>query len=359
MRVFYFCSMIDFIIVGSGLAGVSFANIALEAGKKIFVFDNQSQPSSTVAGGMYNPVVLKRFTEIWKAQEQVDICQDFYPKLEEKLEVKFDYPLQLLRKFASIEEQNNWFVACDKPSLSPFLNSKINYDSLLSIDSSFGFGEVFCSGYLDIKTLVTSYQDFLKNINCFSSETFNYNSLIIETDYVQYMEVKARSIIFAEGFGLHQNPFFNDLPLDGTKGELLHIKAPNLKLDKIVKSGVFILPIGNDIYKVGATYDWKDKTNLPTEAGKTELVEKLKEVINCDFEIIEHLAGVRPTVNDRRPLVGTHYTYKRLHVLNGLGTRGVMLAPYLALNLFNYLENNIELEDEINIDRYYKKRAKS
>ena len=157
MRVFYFCTMIDFIIVGSGLAGVSFANIALEAGKKIFVFDNQSQPSSTVAGGMYNPVVLKRFTEIWKAQEQVDLCQKIYPKLEAKLNVKFDFPMQLFRKFASIEEQNNWFVACDKPSLSPFLNSNINYDSYESISAPFGFGEVFSSGYLDIKNLLNSY----------------------------------------------------------------------------------------------------------------------------------------------------------------------------------------------------------
>ncbi|MEZ4787367.1 MAG: FAD-dependent oxidoreductase [Flavobacterium haoranii] len=350
--------MIDFIIVGSGLAGINFANIALDAGKKVFVFDNHSQPSSTVAGGMYNPVVLKRFTEIWKAQEQVQLCQKIYPKLEDKLNVKFDFPMQLFRKFASIEEQNNWFVACDKPSLSPFLNSKINYDSYDSISALFGFGEVFSSGYLDIKTLVNSYQEFLESINSFSSGTFDYNALIINEDFIQYKDIKTRRIIFAEGFGLHQNPFFNDLPLDGTKGELLHIKAPDLKLDKIIKSSIFVLPIGNDIYKVGATYNWKDKTNLPTEAGKTELVEKLKEVINCDFEIIEHLAGVRPTVNDRRPLVGTHYTYKRLHVLNGLGTRGVMLAPYLALNLFNYLENNMEIEDEINIDRYYKKRAK-
>lgn len=358
MRVFYFCTMIDFIIVGSGLAGVSFANIALEAGKKIFVFDNQSQPSSTVAGGMYNPVVLKRFTEIWKAQEQVDLCQKIYPKLEAKLNVKFDFPMQLFRKFASIEEQNNWFVACDKPSLSPFLNSNINYDSYESISAPFGFGEVFSSGYLDIKTLVNSYQKFLENIDSFSSETFDYNNLIIEEDYVQYNAIRAKQVIFAEGFGLHKNPFFNDLPLDGTKGELLHIKAPDLKLDKIIKSSIFVLPIGNDIYKVGATYDWKDKSNIPTDAGREELVEKLREVIHSDFEIIEHLAGVRPTVNDRRPLVGTHYEHKCLHVLNGLGTRGVMLAPYLAINLFEFLEQGKPLDDEINIIRYYKKRAK-
>jgi len=137
----------------------------------------------------------------------------------------------------------------------------------------------------------------------------------------------------------------------------LHIKCTDLNLDKIVKSNIFILPIGKNIYKVGATYNWEDKTNQPTVSGKEELVEKLNELISCDYEIVEHLAGVRPTVKDRRPLVGTHHLHKNIHLLNGLGTRGVMLGPYLAKSLFEYLENGIPLDKEIDINRYYKKRA--
>lgn len=57
------------------------------------------------------------------------------------------------------------------------------------------------------------------------------------------------------------NPFFNKLPLDGTKGELLLVKAPNLNLD-VMKIFSFCFIIGNDLYKVGATYNWEDKTNM-------------------------------------------------------------------------------------------------
>ena len=189
----------------------------------------------------------------------------------------------------------------------------------------------------------------------FSNEGFHYNEIEFLDNGIQYKDIKAKHIIFAEGFGLHANPYFNDLPLDGTKGELLIIKAPNLDLDVVIKSSVFILPIGNDLYKVGATYDWKDKTNTPTEEGKQELVDKLKEIISCDFEIVEHFGGVRPTVKDRRPLVGTHPEFKQLHVLNGLGTRGVMLGPFLANQLFQHIENKIPLDKEIDIARCYKK----
>lgn len=349
--------MVDYIIVGAGLAGVCFSEFTLNSNKKIVVFENYSQPSSTVAGGIYNPVVLKRFTEIWNAQEQLDIIQEFYPKIEDKLHVKFDFPMSLWRKFSSIEEQNNWFVASDKPLLKNFLNSKIFFDTINNIDSPFGFGEVLHSGYLDIKTLISNYQDYLAFHGLLRRETFEYDLVNFHEDYIDYKGIKAKHIVFSEGFGLHQNPFFNDLPLDGTKGELLHIKCSNLKLNKVVKSNIFILPIGNDLYKVGATYDWKSKTNLPTEEGKAELIEKLNELISCKYEIVDHLAGVRPTVRDRRPLVGTHHSHQNIHVLNGLGTRGVMLGPYLAKSLFENLENGIPLNKEIDINRYYKKRV--
>lgn len=356
IRVFYFYTMIDFIIVGNGLAGICFAEIALQNNKTIFVFDDNSQPSSKVAGGLYNPVVLKRFSEVWKAKEQLEIAFPFYRSIEQKLQFIFDYKIPIYRKLASIEEQNNWFQAADKPNLSPFLSSTLIKGGLKNINSSYGFGEVLETGYLDIASLISNYSDYLKQANCYTTDRFKYNNIQFYDDYVQYENIKAKHIVFAEGFGLHSNPFFNDLPLDGTKGELLIIKAPNLDLNVVVKSNIFLLPLGNDLYKVGATYDWNDKTNTPTAEGKKELVDNLKDLILCDFEIIKHFAGVRPTVKDRRPLVGTHFQYEKLHLLNGLGTRGVMLGPYLALQLFKNITENIALEKEIDIKRIYKKR---
>lgn len=123
-----------------------------------------------------------------------------------------------------------------------------------------------------------------------------------------------------------------------------------------MNTSVFILPLGNDLFKVGATYNWKDKTDVPTEEGKAELIERIKEIIDCDFEIVSHFGGVRPTVKDRRPIIGTHDVYKSLHILNGLGTRGVMLGPAMAKDLFNLIENKIPLDPAIDINRFYKKR---
>ncbi|WKL47533.1 FAD-dependent oxidoreductase [Flavobacterium pectinovorum] len=351
--------MLDYLIVGSGLAGISFAEVAVKNNKSILVMDNKSQVSSRVAGGLYNPVILKRFSEVWNAEQQLDLMDEFYNDIEGKLKTKFNFRLPILRKFFSIEEQNNWFAASDKKNLAPFLSTKIISKKYRGIDSPYDYGEVLHTGYVDTALLLDTYKKYLQENNLLLEESFD--SLYVEFfDYgIQYKNIKARNVIFAEGFGLHKNTFFNYLPLDGTKGELLIIKAPDLDLDVIVNTSVFILPMGNDLFKVGATYNWQDKTDLPTEEGKQELIDRIREILRCDFKIIQHFGGVRPTVKDRRPLIGTHHERKSLHILNGLGTRGVMLGPAMAKALFDNIENDIPLSPEIDIKRFHKKYLKT
>jgi glycine oxidase len=117
--------MIDYLIIGCGLAGIAFSEIALQNGKTVFVMDNNSQSSSKIAGGLYNPVILKRFSEVWKAQEQLVFMDAFYTTVEDKIKTKVDFKKPILRKFFSVEEQNNWFAASDKKPLAPFLSTEL------------------------------------------------------------------------------------------------------------------------------------------------------------------------------------------------------------------------------------------
>jgi glycine oxidase len=346
--------MIDYLIVGSGLAGISFSEIALLNNKSILVIDNNSQNSSKIAGGLYNPVILKRFSEVGQAKEHLVIMNEFFSVLEKKLNCKVDFKMPILRKFFSIEEQNNWFSASDKINLAPFLSTNLISKKYSSIDSPFGYGEVLQTGFADTAFLVQKYKEYLVKNQLFLAESFDYSLLQEEINGIRYKNIEARHIIFAEGFGMHSNPYFKQLPLDGTKGELLVIKAPLLDLDVILNTSVFILPLGNDLFKIGATYNWTDKTDTPTEEGKAELIEKIKEIISCDFEIVEHFAGVRPTVKDRKPLVGTYSNHESIHILNGLGTRGLMLGPAMAKALFENIEFHIPLDKTIDIKRFAK-----
>jgi glycine/D-amino acid oxidase-like deaminating enzyme len=350
--------MIDYLIVGSGLAGIGFSEIALRNSKSILVMDNNSQNSSRIAGGLYNPVILKRFSEVWQAQNQLVVMNEFYTVLEEKLQVQVDFKKPILRKFFSIEEQNNWFAASDKIALAPFLSTELTIKKYSGIDSPYNYGEVLQAGNVNTALLLEKYRSYLLSNNLFVEESFNYELLEVILGGVRYKDIEARHIVFAEGFGMRANPYFKYLPLDGTKGELFIIKAPGLDLDVIVNTSVFILPLGKDLFKVGSTYNWKDKTDLVTEEGRQELIDRIKEIISCDFKIMKHFAGVRPTVKDRRPLVGTHAEHAAMHILNGLGTRGVMLGPSMALALYNFIEKGIPLDSFIDIKRFLPKEQR-
>ncbi len=344
---------VDYIIVGLGLAGLAFVEELLDAKKTFMVFEDDSQTSSLVAGGVYNPVVLKRFTSVWNAKEQLAVALPFYEKLEKKFNVKFDKKFKTKKVFKSVEDQNNWFSALDKPNLANYLDSNLDTNNYKGVLADFNFGNVKETGRIDTKKLVDIYRVYLKLAHKIRFEKFEHQHIKFNEKQVVYKDISADKIVFCEGFGMKQNPFFNDLPLNEAKGELITIHAPELKIDFLLKSALFVFPLGNNFYKVGATFNWNDKTSKPSKEGKQELVEKLKKVIDIPYKIIDQTAGVRPTVKDRRPLVGVHQKHQNLVILNGLGTRGVMIAPTVAKQLFNHLENNTELDSEIDIKRFY------
>ena len=345
--------MIDYLIVGFGLAGLAFSEQLRNANKTFTVIDQQKYSSSKVAGGMYNPVILKRFTLPWQSANQLKTALPFYQSLEKDFNDTFLVPLPVHRIFHSIEEQNDWLIASDKPQLSDYLHTTFIKNENPYIKAPYEFGQVNQAGRLLVSKLLDQYVAQLVSNNQFINTVFNHNLLNIETDHIEYNGIKAKKIVFAEGFGLKSNPLFNYLPLNGTKGEVLIIKANDLTLNSIVKSGVFIIPqLEPNHYFIGATYNNYDKTWDTTSSGKEFLLEKLNSFLNCDYEVIDHFAGIRPTVKDRRPLVGSHPIHDHVFVFNGLGTRGVMVAPLTAQTLFNHIENGTELPSEIDITRF-------
>lgn len=345
----------DYIIVGAGLSGTCLAYRLEKAGKSFLVFDDESQEASKVAGGFMNPVILKRFTLAWKADEQLHTAYGFYREMEEALKKTFLGPLEVYRRFSSIEEQNNWFAAADKPRLAPYLDTKLVPQVNRHIPGKYSFGRVLGTSRIDPRNLLESYSEHLLRKGWLRKETFEHEELLITASGVQYKDTGAKNVIFCEGFGLRQNPFFNYLPLRGNKGEYIIIKAPGLDLEVGVKSSIFIFPAGEDLYAVGATYSNTDKTPEPTASAREELVEKLKDLIKVDFEVVDQVAGLRPSTIDRRPMVGRHPEHVNIYTCNGFGSRGILIAPGISKELLDFIENEKPLDPETDISRFTKK----
>ncbi|MGM0933698.1 MAG: NAD(P)/FAD-dependent oxidoreductase [Bacteroidota bacterium] len=347
--------MVDYIVVGLGLSGISVCERLEENGLGYRVFEGGVQKASVVAAGLINPVILKRFTLAWKADEQLEIAIPFYKNIEEKLRVKLFYPSNIYRRFNSAEEQNNWFSAADKPGLSDFLNTELKPKLNSCIKSDYGFGEVLHTGTVNTELMISEYGIHLRKQDKISFENFDYDALKIEENHLEYKGLEAKKIIFCEGFGLINNPFFNYLPLTGNKGEYITIYSEELQMNEIVKSSVFIIPIGNNLYRVGATYNNQDKSPEPTTKAGEELIRKLSAVISCKFDVVDQVAGIRPASKDRRPLAGQHPEYRNLYCCNGFGSRGMLISPMLSEEIIKLSETGEPLPPEVDLARFTKK----
>jgi glycine oxidase len=83
-----------------------------------------------------------------------------------------------------------------------------------------------------------------------------------------------------------------------------------------------------------------------------ELTEKLNELAVFPYKITNQSWGIRPTTPDRRPILGAHPEHQNVLIFNGLGTKGVSLAPYFSQVLSELLENEVPLNKEVDIQRY-------
>ena len=117
----------------------------------------------------------------------------------------------------------------------------------------------------------------------------------------------------------------------------------------------FILPTGPKSFKVGATIERGARDTHVTKEGKENLIHVLEGVFSGSYQISKQVAGIRPTVYDRRPVLGEHPEHKGLYIFNGLGTKGYLMAPLLSYEMMRFILSGEPLHNEVQLMRFLKK----
>jgi glycine/D-amino acid oxidase-like deaminating enzyme len=226
----------------------------------------------------------------------------------------------------------------------------------LGVDVARRVGRVTKAGHVDLQKLTASFGAYLVQKQAVRKEEFNIVNLLTEPESVTYKDITAQKIIFCEGPAVSRNPYFNDLKFKHSKGEILELKISNIKLEEIISNDIFIMPLGHDHYKIGATYSWDNLDTKTTAEARDELLIKLGKSMSVHIRIVDQKAGIRPTMHDRKPVAGFHPYYPAVGILNGLGSKGALLAPWCARHLAEYMCGlSGQILPEISIDRYFKK----
>ena len=331
---------VDYIIVGQGLAGTSLAVALMDRSKKILVIDHKvEKTSSKVAAGLYNPITGRKMVKTWRADALFPYLTRFYKRLEESTGKYFFDETRIYRPFISLEEQNEWMSKSAMKEFLPFIHKVHVQSQHDAIRDPYGGIELAQSGYLNVASFLEAMEKFFLNKKALLHEPFEFDQLITTaTDYVEYKGTKAKKIIFCEGTGIVNNPYFHWLPMRPVKGEVLDITSPT-RLDRIVNRGVFCVPINDTTYRVGSTYDHNDTSWEPTTEARLDIEGRLNALIKMSFDHADQRAGIRPSTKDRRPYLGLHPEKETIGLFNGLGTKGVSLAPFFGDHFAQHLES--------------------
>ncbi|HMF70273.1 MAG TPA: FAD-dependent oxidoreductase [Flavitalea sp.] len=353
-RPVYGSPQIDLIIVGQGLAGSAVAMRALARDYKILVLDEPAgNRSSRMAAGLFNPFTGRKMVKTWLADEIFPSLYLYYSEVEDLTKKRFFYDIPIYRPFGNIKEQNEWMA---KSADSDYQN----YISGLSATSGFNgkvndpFGGITLkqTGYLDTQTYLEAVREYLEVRGSYRVQIFDADKLEIGDNWVRYENLTARKVVFCQGVQNTSNHWFRDLPLISLKGEFLTVQS-EWKKDVILNRGVYMVPSAHpDTWRVGATYNRKDHRPEITSWARNELTHKLEELIRMPYAVTGQQWGVRPTTPDQKPIIGAHPKYDSLIIFNGLGTKGVSLAPYFSEVLIRWLEKKGTINKEADVTRF-------
>lgn len=336
------------IIVGQGVAGTLLAFELERRGVDYRIIDTGVNHSSAVAAGIMNPVVFRRLTKSWMLDDCWDLAINTYKELEEKLGISFLHTKSMRRLFSSEQEAGYWDEKTQRADFSKYIALYPTNDSCPEYaNNTFGCGLVKEVYNIDVKNFLHASRNYFEQQGKLSNAAADYFELQADLH-----AGKIDGVIYCQGYQNFENPHFKHLPVQTTKGQILTVEINGISENELLNRKCFMLPLGKQKFRVGATYEWENTTLHTTEEAKQEISEKLKSLINLPFHVVNQHAGIRPTSPDRRPILGEHPESKKQFILNGLGTKGYLLAPWCVQELCSHIFDGKSLLAEVDLKRF-------
>ena len=340
------------LIVGAGLAGTSLAQRLLEKQQNVTLIDSGQNNSTAIAAGIINPMVFRRMNKSWRVDDFLQEALAYYRKIEDDLNIKLLRPLFLRRLFSSLQEKEFWEKRQFEKEYSAYLEILSTEDLNYSLaKNEFGSGRVKQAFWIEAQTYYTSQINYFEELGALCKENFSISDF--DPEKGSYKNNSYDKIIFCCGSNNGEIPYFSDIPIEKTKGQTLTIHCQELPENESLNRKTFVLPLENNTFKIGSTYEWDNGTLNTTKEARELLLDNFSVISDLPIKVIDQVAGIRPTVLDRRPVLGQHKIHKKLFIFNGLGAKGYLMAPTLAREMAEYLLGEGTISEEVGINRFY------
>ncbi|WP_170226972.1 NAD(P)/FAD-dependent oxidoreductase [Luteibaculum oceani] len=332
-------------IIGQGLAGSVLAFSLYKRGVQVRIVDNNwKNAASKVAAGMWNPVNFRRMIPGWRVEDLLPSMLKFFSELESELDVKLLHQKHLIRRIPDEASRKLWKNQEEK--LQKYSDLKASLAEADAMNWPNGYGIIPSCGVLDIPLFLEKTKRFFINQDAYCMGEFSWNEPLPDDEL----------IISCEGYATRNNPYFNWVPIGANHGEILEIKDPqNWNSSNILNCGKFLFKAPNGVWKAGSVYVPENEQLTPIDGAADEIKEPIEKALKERLSINNITVGIRPTSKDRAPVMGFHPETKNIGIFGGLGTKGVLNAPFFAEQFSEHICNGKEIDREVAIDRFLKK----
>jgi glycine oxidase len=346
----------DILIVGAGLAGATAAfTLSRDHSVHVLEADRPASGASGAAAGLVNPFMGRRARPVWRLREALAAV----PDLLDRAGVPNLFPPQgVLRPVVEDDQAEPFREAADEhPDLATWLSPGAVAERYPSVQANGGALFVPEGGAVDVPAMVTALLEAAER----QGATVETEAPILywrETPSAAVVEVErgdgteelsADRVILALGQGYPSFPELRRLGLTGVKGQTVRVRRPANLADPLppLSGRGYVVPNG-DTLVLGSNYDNNFDDLTPDPDATAYIREKTARVVPGvdDAEIVDEQAGVRVKHSETNlPLLGPLPRRDRLWTFTALGSKGLLTAPLLALDLPAYLQDPTTLPD--------------
>ncbi len=338
------------LIVGQGIAGTTLAWALMRRKATVYIADgNLPHSASLSAAGLINPITGKFYAKTWRYDDFFPVARRFYRDMEAALHLSSLWTeVRVLRVLDTPKALNDWALRMTNPTYAGLVGMSSEAEPWSEyLCKAYPLGETRGAARVDFSKLLTAFRKYMTERGLFIPQNLSPEAVLA-------MAMDYDAVVFCEGWRGALNPFFPTALWQLTFGEALLVRflSPHLPhLRDVLKKGLLLVPVKNGVVWAGGTYRrWSPPEPIP-QPNSTAMVQTLQQLLHPSFELLRTMGGIRPTVRDRRPLLGGSPVQSAFFLFNGLGTKGALLAPHWAEHMADHLLRGSALDREVSLSR--------
>jgi glycine/D-amino acid oxidase-like deaminating enzyme len=366
----------EILIIGQGICG-SFLSWWLEQAGVPFLMIDEARPftASRVAAGLINPVTGRRIVKTWMIDQLLPFALEAYGRMSETFGMSLIEPAKVIDFFPTVQMRLAFLERYGKdPQYLRLPEDEHAWDGLFRYE--LGYGTIGPCYLVNIAGLLEISRKKMLAVGLLLEERFEREELVVgsatgegagpkKEKAIRYKDIRANRIIFCDGIGSCDSPYFSRLPFAPNKGEALIVEIPELRgvgrdlsgvkeAGFVFKKGISLMPWKENFYWAGSSFEWSFSNDEPTQAFRDRTQTILQDWLKIPFKIVDHFASVRPATLERRPFVGFHPLYPAIGIFNGMGTKGCSLAPYFSHQLVQHITQGSPIQADADVQRFAK-----